>query len=249
MSVEVKWIGNAFFIIRSDDKLIFTDPWIINNPGVDITIEEAAAMKPTHVLVSHGHPGHYGRGDSVAIANLAQTTYYSTKEVIRYVQEKDLLHTSYLGFEPGTKLLADGVEIEMLSVAHPPEPPVAPEWKELSEKAAAPNTINLIRVGGKTLLHVGDTMLSDAYDYIAANYQIDLAMLPLWGKGMGSNEATAVSNMTTIVDKLKPTYVMFHNRWDPARPAWNAFFKATQGIKFDMIFLDQHPGVSVELLP
>lgn len=247
MPVNVKWIGNAFFIIRADDRLIFTDPWLTNNPGVDITVEDAAAMQPTHVLVSHGHPGHYGRGDSVRIANLAKTTYYSTKSVIRYVQKKGLLDTAYLGMEPGTKILADGVEFEMLSVVHPPEPPVAPEWMELSEEAAAPNTINVIKVGGKTMLHVGDTMLSDAYDYIARNYQIDLAMLPLWGKGMGSDEATAVSNMTTIIKQIKPKYVMFHNRWDPARPAWNAFFKATANEKFETEFLDQHPGVSIDL--
>ena len=244
MSVNVKWIGNAFFIIRADDKLIFTDPWITDNPGVEITVEEAAAMKPTHILVSHGHPGHYGRGDSVKIANLAQTTYYSTKEVIHYVQQRDLLHTAYLGFEPGTKLLADGVDIEMLSVVHPPESPVAPEWRDLP---GAPNTINVIQVAGKTLLHVGDTMQDPAYDYIAEKYQIDLAMLPLWGKGMGSDESTAISNMMTIVNKLKPRYVMFHNRWDPNRPAWNAFFKATEGIEFATTFLDQHPGVSVDL--
>lgn len=244
MSVHVSWIGNAFFIIRSEDKLIFTDPWLTNNPGVELTVEQAAEMKPTHILVSHGHPGHYGRGDSIQIANLAQATYYSTKEVIRYVQDKGLLHTTYLGFEPGTKLLADGVELEMLSAVHPPEPPVAPEWADLP---GAPNTVNVIQVGGKTLLHVGDTMLDPVYDYIAENYRIDLAMLPLWGKGMGSDEATAVATMTEVVSKLNPAYVMFHNRWDPARPAWNAFFSATKDLKFNSIFLDQHPGVSIDL--
>ena len=176
MSVHVQWIGNAFFTIRTGDKLIFTDPWVTNNPGAALTVEEAAGMAPTHVWVSHGHPGHYGRGDSVQIANLSRSTYYSTKEVIRYVQDRDLLHTRYLGFEPGSRLLADGVDVEVFSVAHPPEPPVAPEWRDLP---GAPNTISVFQTGGRTLLHVGDTMLDPAYDDIAERYQIDLAMLPL----------------------------------------------------------------------
>ena len=155
MSVHVQWIGNAFFTIRTGDKLIFTDPWVTNNPGAALTVEEAAGMAPTHVWVSHGHPGHYGRGDSVQIANLSRSTYYSTKEVIRYVQDRDLLHTRYLGFEPGSRLLADGVDVEVFSVAHPPEPPVAPEWRDLP---GAPNTISVFQTGGRTLLHVGDTI-------------------------------------------------------------------------------------------
>lgn len=247
MSVKVTWIGNAFFIIKTDDKLIFTDPWVTNNPGVRLSVEDCAAMKPTHVLVSHGHPGHYGRGDSIAIANLAHTTYYTTKSVLAYVEEKGLLKTSYLGMEPGSRIKADGVEIEMMSVVHPPEPPVAPEWKELSDKAASPNTINVIQVAGKTLLHVGDTVVSPAYEDIANRYKIDLAMLPLWGQGMASNAENAIANMTTIVNIVKPKYVMFHNRWDPERPAWKAFFEATKDVKFESIFLDQHPEVSIEL--
>ena len=244
MSVHVQWIGNAFFTIRAEDKLIFIDPWITNNPGVTLTVEDAANRKPTHVWVSHGHPGHYGRGDSVKIANLAQTVYYSTREVIRYVQDRDLLHTRYLGFAPGSKLLADGVRFDVFSAAHPPEPPVAPEWQDLP---GSPNTISVIEVGGKVLLHVGDTMLDPVYDHIAANYKIDLAMLPLWGKGMGSTEETAIANMTAIIGKLHPSFVMFHNRWDPERPAWNAFFQSAEGKKLDTTFLEQRPGVSIDL--
>ncbi len=244
MSVHVQWIGNAFFTIRTGDKLIFTDPWVTNNPGAALTVEEAAGMAPTHVWVSHGHPGHYGRGDSVQIANLSRSTYYSTKEVIRYVQDRDLLHTRYLGFEPGSRLLADGVDVEVFSVAHPPEPPVAPEWRDLP---GAPNTISVFQTGGRTLLHVGDTMPDPAYDDIAERYQIDLAMLPLWGKGMGSDEATAIATMIQIIEKIKPTYVMFHNRWDPERPAWSAFFRAIEGRTLPTVFCDQHPGVSIDL--
>lgn len=247
MSVNVKWIGNAFFMIKSDDKLIFTDPWVTNNPGVEVSVEDCAAMKPTHVLVSHGHPGHYGRGDSIAIANLAKTTYYTTKEVLAYVMDKGLIHTSYLGFEPGSRIKADGVDIEMFSVVHPPEPPVAPEWKEFSDRCAAPNTINIIQVEGKTILHVGDTTLSPAYEDIAKRYKVDIALLPLWGKGMAGDAPTAISIVKSIINIVKPKYVMFHNRWDPERPAWNAFFEATKDVKFDSQILDQHPGVSIEL--
>lgn len=247
MAVKVKWVGNAFFMIEANDKLIFTDPWVKNNPGVDLSVEDFAAMKPTHILVSHGHPGHYGRGDSIEIANLAKTTYYTTKEVLKYVEMNNLIHTSYFAFEPGSKIKASGVDIEMFSVVHPPEPGIAPEWQELAKVAASPNTINIIQVEGKTLLHVGDTMLSEAYDDIASRYDVDLAMLPLWGVGMWSDETVAVSNMTKIINTVKPKYVMFHNRWNPDRPAWNTFFRETANVKFESEFIDQHPGVSVIL--
>lgn len=244
MAVRVKWIGNAFFTIQSGDRLVFTDPWVTNNPGATLTVEEAAALSPTHVLVSHGHPGHYGRGDSVEIANRAQTTYYSTIEVIRYVLEKNLLKVPYVGLAPGSHIYADGVEFEMFEVKHPPEPPLAPEWAEVP---AAPNTINRIKIGGKTLLHVGDTLPGPVYEKLAAEGRIDLAMLPLWGKGMAFGEEEAIQSMTEIIKILKPRYVMFHNRWDPERPGWNSFFKANEGVDFGCEFVDQHPGTEVEL--
>jgi hypothetical protein len=53
--------------------------------------------------------------------------------------------------------------------------------------------------------------------------------------------------MTAIIGKLHPSFVMFHNRWDPERPAWNAFFQSAEGQKLDTTFLEQRPGVSIDL--
>jgi L-ascorbate metabolism protein UlaG (beta-lactamase superfamily) len=243
--MKIKWIGNAFFTVKTQDKFLYLDPWVKENSGVTMTLEEAAAMGPTHVLVSHGHPGHYGRGDSVAIANLAKAPYISTREVIRYTQEKGLLKTNYLGLAPGSRILLDDMELELIHVKHPPEPPIAPQFADLP---GDPNAIWLIKLDGKTLLHVGDTTDDPAFDRISAeNKNIDVAMLPLWGKGMAGDVDTAISTLVSLLHKLRPRVVLLHNRWDPQRPAYNTFVECTASMKFESEILPQQIGTEIEI--
>ena len=62
------WRGNAFFEIAAGDVHLAVDPWIRGNPGCSLRMDEFRPGRLTHVFVTHGHPGHWGRGDSADIA-------------------------------------------------------------------------------------------------------------------------------------------------------------------------------------
>ncbi len=245
MPAKIKWIGNAFFFLQTEGHRLFVDPWIRDNTGVTATIEDALDWAPTHVLVSHGHPGHYGRGDSVELANRAHVPYISNTSVIGYVLDKKLLKTSYLGIAAGSKVYYDGMEIQMLPIVHPPEPEIASAWADVP---GTPNCAFVIKTDGYTFLHVGDTMYSEVYEKIAAENKIDAAMLPLWGRGMGFPKEQAIDNITKILDVVKPKHVLLHNRWDPARPAYSAFVEATKDITFEnTVIYPQQIGCEIVL--
>lgn len=243
MSVQVTWVGNAFFIIRTDDALLFVDPWITGNSGVTMSVEDAIAMKPDMVLVSHGHPGHFGRGDSIAIANGAGVPYVSTSTVTSYLRDNGMAKTNCIGLTPDASINLDGVGIRMLQIPHPPEPA-----KMMAEAApGAPNCLFVIEVGGKTMLHVGDTMLDPAYDALKAQYCFDVAMLPLWGAGLGFPKEQAIENIATLIGKLEPKHVMLHNRWDPALPAYNAFMERIGDMPYADSIVPQMVGTTIQL--
>jgi|GEM_PF-1941857 len=244
MSVKIKWFGNAFFMVESGDIRLFLDPWVKDNPGSGLSVEDAVALRPTHVIVSHGHPGHFGRGDSVAIANGAKVPYISTYSVINHCLANGTLKTVNIGVYPGDKICFDNVELNTFFVEHPPEPTPSGDKAEYAEYAkwatvpGEPNCFSVIRIGGKTLLHIGDTMWSSIYERIAQDFEVDCAMLPLWGKGIVLSKEIAKDNISRIIKTVHPKHVLFHNRWDMETPAYNEFVSF---IESEAISSELHP--------
>lgn len=75
----------------------------------------------------------------------------------------------------------------------------------------APDAVGIIvQFDGKTIYHMGDTCLRETeFQQIAANYQIDLLLLPINGKYGNMTEADAVK----AVSILKPKYVVPCHFW------------------------------------
>ncbi len=243
MSLKIKWIGNAFFTLQTENKLLFVDPWIKNNKGVLMTMDEAFAMKPDYVLVTHGHPGHYGRGDSVEIANTVGCPYISTTEVVKYTLGKGLLKAPYIGMAPGSKIYLDGMEIELYSAKHPPIE-IDPVWREVPGE---PNGFYVIGIDGKVVMQVGDTEQDAVYEKVAQNHHVDVAMLPIKGGSDALKRDSEIITLLSIIDVVKPDKVLIHNRWKPERPAYEAFAKGIAGLALKSEIYPQMIGTEVLL--
>ena len=241
--VKVKWIGNAFFMIQSDDKLLFVDPWFNEDQNVAVTKAEAIAMKPDYVFVTHGHPGHYGRGDSVEIANTVGCPFISTIEVVGYALAEGGLKAPYIGMSPGSKIFIDGISVEMYKAKHPPIY-IPPEWLDLPGE---PNGFFVFTVNGKTILQVGDTDHDAVFEEIAKTHEIDIALLPIKENKTDLARDNEIITLMSIINTVKPKAVFVHNRWKPGRPAYEAFAKGISSFTLESTIYPQELGAEYTL--
>lgn len=244
-NIKVRWIGNAFFSIQYNNKLFYIDPWISGNNGVEIEVGEAIRQNPRYIFVTHGHPGHYGRGDSTYIANKAQSLYIAPIELIKYLKSNYLLETTSIGMQINGSILLDDIEVSMYAVKHPPTPPLNTEWEAFPGE---PNGLFIFQIDDKVILHVGDTESDEVYNEIAKkHYKIDLAILPLWSKGMGGTLKSAVRNTIEIIKTIKPDYVMLHNRWNPSKRSFKAFLDMIKNENIMSRVVDQKIGIELSI--
>src|SRR5690242_4909173 len=60
---DVRFLGHACFTLADGDTTVLIDPFLTGNPKAAIAADDVSA---TTVLLTHGHPDHYG--DIVSIA-------------------------------------------------------------------------------------------------------------------------------------------------------------------------------------
>ena len=214
------WRGNAFFEIAAGDVRLAVDPWIRGNPGCSLRMDEFRPGRLTHIFVTHGHPGHWGRGDSADIAASCGVPLFAPRPLAEHIRTTRGAGADVRGVEDGWTLSGEGVSAEFRVCPHPESPVLSPE------DAAVPSELNgLYRftLCGKTVVHVGDGLPDPVFgDMRKKGPRADLACLPLWGAGMAAGMEDAIARLLRIVEALRPARVACHNRFDPGFRAWNA---------------------------
>lgn len=188
MAVFVRWFGHASFQIKTTDKIIYID---LKKYGKVVETSEKADI----ILVTHNHGDHCSppkieklcKRDTVVIApkNCALRIKGNVKTI-----------------KPGEEITVNGVRIEAVEAYNikrfkSPGKPWHPKGYGVGY---------LIRAGGKTIYHAGDT------DFIPEMRQlrgIDLALLPTGDKYTMDN-AEAAEAATAI----KPKTAMAMHTWD-----------------------------------
>ena len=243
LSTKVEWLGNAAFRITHEDIVFFVDPWLDENPGCPL---KTGQVKRADILfVTHGHPGHWGKGDSVKIASATGALYVAPRELCdNFVAKKMLPENQVFPVEPGKQYEVKGLPFEVLSAPHPPVPELPP-W--LAEVPGEPNCGFIWKLGPKVVLNFGDAEYGPFFEEVGKRYRIDLAMLPLWGAGMGIPMEQGVKACADIVAALKPLKVFPTNRYDENNPAVKALVDTLQerGLKTEVI--PQKIGLTVEI--
>ena len=214
------WRGNAFFEIEADGVHLAVDPWIRGNPGCSLRMDEFRPGRLTHVFVTHGHPGHWGRGDSADIAAACGVPLFAPRPLAEHIRKTRDANADVRGVENGWSLSGEGFSAEFRVCPHPESPDLRPEDAAVPSE---PNGLYRFTLYGKTVVHVGDGLPDPVFDDIRrTGARVDLACLPLWGAGMAAGMEDAVARLLRIVEALRPARVACHNRFDPALRAWNA---------------------------
>lgn len=175
--------GHSCFSLKDAADHVLIDPFLSGNPNADV---QPADLKPTHILVSHGHGDHLG--DALEIAKANQALIIAPNELAIYCQDKGAqVHPMHIGGSYGFPF--GRVKL-------------TPAW----HGSAVINDGNItytgcpcgfiIEFGGRYIYHAGDTGLFGDMKLIGEYYKLDFALLPIGDNYvMGPEDALRAAKM------------------------------------------------------
>jgi L-ascorbate metabolism protein UlaG (beta-lactamase superfamily) len=164
--VDIRFLGHACFEISEGDTRVLIDPFLTGNPKAAV---EASEVDPTHILLTHGHPDHYGDVEDIAKRTNAQVV--AIVEIANELGEAGIDNVS----DPN---LGGTVKFDWGWVK------LVPAWHTSTTPKGTVNTPAglLIGIGGKVIYHLGDTALFSDLKLVAHRGDpIDVALLCIGG--------------------------------------------------------------------
>src|SRR4051794_2833143 len=104
--MNIRWLGHAAFSLEADGTTVLIDPWLTGNPKAAASADELDAKA---ILLTHGHPDHYG--DVVDIAKRTGATIVAITELAGELSEE--LGEDHQVFDPN---MGGKVELDWGSV-------------------------------------------------------------------------------------------------------------------------------------
>jgi L-ascorbate metabolism protein UlaG (beta-lactamase superfamily) len=166
LNVDIRFLGHACFEITEGDARVLIDPFLTGNPKAAV---EASEVDPTHILLTHGHPDHYGDVEDIAKRTNAQVV--AIVEIANELTEAGLENVS----DPN---LGGTVKFDWGWVK------LVPAWHTSTTPKGQVNTPAgmLIGVGDKVVYHLGDTALFSDLKLVAHRGDaIDVALMCIGG--------------------------------------------------------------------
>jgi L-ascorbate metabolism protein UlaG (beta-lactamase superfamily) len=164
--MEIRFLGHSCFELIDGDTRVLVDPFLTGNPKAAASPDE---LEPTHLLLTHGHPDHYG--DVEDIAKRAKPEVVAIAEIASELGEAGVENV----YDPN---LGGTVKFDWGWVK------LVPAWHTSTTPKGMVNVPAglLIGIGGKTVYHLGDTALFSDLKLIAGRGDpIDVALVCIGG--------------------------------------------------------------------
>jgi L-ascorbate metabolism protein UlaG (beta-lactamase superfamily) len=175
--MEIKFHGQSCFELSDGETTLLIDPFLKpNNPAAVATGEEVDA---THIAISHGHVDHMA--DAVGVAKRTGAECVAIVEIANWLEEQGVEKVSdpnlggTVSFEWGSVKLVPAWHTS--TIAGSDGPPYSPTSGTVTGTAAG----LVIKLGGKTIYHAGDTCLFGDMKLIGERDPVDVALLPIGG--------------------------------------------------------------------
>jgi L-ascorbate metabolism protein UlaG (beta-lactamase superfamily) len=165
--MNIRFLGHACFALEADGTTVLIDPFLTGNPKAAASADE---VDPTAILLTHGHPDHYG--DIVDIAKRTGATVVAITELAHELSED--LGEDHQVFDPN---MGGTVELPWGSVR------VVPAWHTSTTPKGTYNTPAglVIELGGQRVYHLGDTCLFSDLQLVKRRGRLDVAIVPIGG--------------------------------------------------------------------
>jgi L-ascorbate metabolism protein UlaG (beta-lactamase superfamily) len=163
--MEIRFLGHACFELTDGVTRLLVDPFLTGNPKATTTADE---VNPTHILLTHGHPDHYG--DTLAIAKRTGAQCIAITEIAHELHDVGI--ESALGPNLGGTVEFEGGWVRLV-----------PAWHTSTTPGGQVNTPAglVISLGGKIVYHLGDTALFSDLGLVAQRDRVDVALMCIGG--------------------------------------------------------------------
>ena len=184
--MKITFLGQSGFHIETNGHSILIDPFLSGN---ELAVNSPEEFSPSHIVLTHAHPDHYG--DTEDIAKRGGATVVSSFEVANYLGEK--------GIQGHPMNIGGSFDFPFGKVTY------TPAWHSNSlpdgTYAGMPSGL-LLEIQGKRIYHAGDTALFSDMKLIARG-GVDLAILPI-----GDNFTMGPEDALEAVKMIEPQMVI-----------------------------------------
>lgn len=203
---SLTYFSHSFFQVEDGAFRVLIDPFITGNPTVP---RSAHALKPTHIVLTHGHGDHLG--DALRLAKEHNALIIAVNELANYAAEQGAAaHNMHIG--GGYSFPFGRVKF---TIAH--HGSANHEGRYMGSPAGV-----VVSIGGKTVYHTGDTGLFLDMQLIGERDAIDVMCLPI-----GDNFTMGIDDAVKAVEFVQPKIaVPMHYNTFPVIAADPLEFKA-----------------------
>lgn len=206
MALSFTWLGHSTFVFESDGHRLIVDPFLTNNPLIEITPDE---INVDLILLTHAHGDHTGMtrespaGDTLAIAERTGAAIVCNFEIGNWFLNQGVPQNQVLQGNPGGTMRGEWVDVKFTQAFHSSS-------FEDGTYGGQPNGM-VIRAGGYTVYHAGDTCLFGDMALIGEE-GLDAAILPI-----GDTYTMGVDDSIRAAKLLKAKHVVpcHYNTWPP----------------------------------
>lgn len=186
MSVTVNFLGHSGFHIDSGDHAVVIDPFLSGN---DLAKHQPGDLRCDAVLLTHGHADHVA--DAEAIAQNNDATIYGAFELCGYFGEKGCKTEPG---NPGGQIDTDFGYVAFTQAFHS---------SSFDGRYMGMPCGIVVKIGGVTIYHCGDTSLFGDMQLIGEIYQPDIACIPVgdrftMGPALGARAAELIKPKVAV---------------------------------------------------
>ena len=194
----VNYVGHATVLVDIGELRVLTDPLLrdrvlfLQRHGRNPAHELLAARAPDIVLLSHLH---YDHADLPSLRRLpATTTIIAPKGSDRYLKRWASVRVHEM--QEGDKVQVADVEITALPAAHGPA---------LSVPRPMQSCLSYVMRNRLSIYFAGDTDLFDEMYDVGQDFDLDMALLPVWGYSprVGTGHLTPLTAAQAL-NRLRP---------------------------------------------
>lgn len=195
--MNITWLGHSAFHVEIEGKDILIDPFFTGNGTYPAGYEDKLS-KVDIIALTHGHSDHLG--DTLRLAGTFDATVVAIHELCQYLGGKGLKKLQPMNI--GGTITVDGVTITMTDARHSNTFLEDGQLVPLGDPAGL-----VIRAGGRSLYHAGDTSLFGDMALIQRLYRPEIGLIPIGDRfTMGPEEAAIACNEFLDLQKIIPIH-------------------------------------------